>query len=89
MEIAGREFTRGCDIAVHSLALCRDGVGLAPLVPRLDAFPDGPGTRDYGSEEEDAVLRSTLDLLGVKRFTQQIAQHLRPILALARRRYET
>lgn len=43
VEIASRTFTRGCDIAVRSLAPCREGVELAPLVPRLEAFPDGPG----------------------------------------------
>lgn len=39
VEIAGREFTRGGGIEVHSLAPVGDGVELAPLVPRLEAFP--------------------------------------------------
>ncbi|MGH3322122.1 MAG: hypothetical protein ACRDN9_18505 [Streptosporangiaceae bacterium] len=43
VEIAGREFTRGCDIAARRLAPLREGVELAPLVPRLEAFPDGHG----------------------------------------------
>ncbi|GAA4192443.1 hypothetical protein [Microbispora amethystogenes] len=38
--IAGREFTRGCGIALRSLAPYLTGVELAPLVPRLEAFPD-------------------------------------------------
>lgn len=43
VEIAGREFTRGCGIEVHGLAPVGDGVELAPLVPRLEAFPSGNG----------------------------------------------
>jgi len=38
--IAGRDFTRGCDIRLRSLTPYLTGVELAPLVPRLDAFPD-------------------------------------------------
>lgn len=38
--IAAREFTRGCDLRIDALARYLDGVELAPLVPRLDAFPD-------------------------------------------------
>lgn len=41
--IAGREFTRGCGIAVRSLAPVGEGVELAPLVPRLAAFPSANG----------------------------------------------
>ncbi|WP_252375000.1 MULTISPECIES: hypothetical protein [unclassified Nonomuraea] len=37
--IAGRDFTRGCDITVRALAPYLMGVELAPLVPQLDAFP--------------------------------------------------
>lgn len=43
VEIAGREFTRGCGIEIRSLAPVREGVELAPLVPRLAAFPEGNG----------------------------------------------
>ncbi|GGO09616.1 hypothetical protein IEI92_22640 [Microbispora bryophytorum] len=38
--IAGRDFTRGCDIGLRSLAPYLTGVELGPLVPGLDAFPD-------------------------------------------------
>lgn len=38
--IAGRDFTRGCDLVVHDLAWYLGGVELGPLVPRLSAFPD-------------------------------------------------
>jgi hypothetical protein len=38
--IAGRDFTRGCDITVTALAPYLMGLDLAPLVPRLDAFPN-------------------------------------------------
>lgn len=43
VEIAGRRFTRGCGIRIRSLAPVRDGVELAPLVPRLQAFPNESG----------------------------------------------
>lgn len=36
--IAGREFTRDCSIAIDLLAPYLDGVELAPLAERLDAF---------------------------------------------------
>lgn len=38
--IAGREFTRGCDIRVKQLCPYLTGVDITPLVPELDAFPD-------------------------------------------------
>ncbi|MCT9932029.1 hypothetical protein N5079_17650 [Planotetraspora sp. A-T 1434] len=38
--LAGRDFTRGCGISLRALAPYRTGVDLAPLIPRLDAFPD-------------------------------------------------
>lgn len=38
--IAGRDFTRGCDITITSLAPYLAGVDLVPLVPQLGAFPD-------------------------------------------------
>ncbi|GEM_PF-546627 len=40
LTIAGREFTRGCTIEIDSLAPYLRGVELAPLLPRLAAFPD-------------------------------------------------
>ena len=40
IEIAGREFPRGCDIRVESLAPWRSGVDLKALVDRLAAFPN-------------------------------------------------
>jgi hypothetical protein len=40
LELAGRNFTSGCRIAVRRLAPAREGVELAPLVPKLGAFPD-------------------------------------------------
>lgn len=43
--------------------------------------------RDYGWEESEAILRTTLDLLGIRRFTRQIRERLEPVLALARRQY--
>ncbi|MEV0842016.1 hypothetical protein AB0I55_20950 [Actinocatenispora sera] len=39
-EIAGRSFTRGCDLAIHELTGYLTGVELAPLVVRMGAFPD-------------------------------------------------
>ncbi|GAA3257458.1 hypothetical protein GCM10020216_095190 [Nonomuraea helvata] len=38
--IAGRDFTRGCDITVRALAPYLMGLDLASLIPRLDAFPN-------------------------------------------------
>lgn len=40
VSIAGRDFTRGCGIDVDMLAPYLRGVELAPLLPRLAAFPD-------------------------------------------------
>jgi hypothetical protein len=40
VEIAGREFTHECEIALQSLAPSREGVVLADLVSRLDVFTD-------------------------------------------------
>ena len=40
VEIAGREFTRGCGLKLCSLAPMRDGTELAPLVSELSVFPD-------------------------------------------------
>ncbi|MFE5403739.1 hypothetical protein ACFQ9Z_20795 [Streptomyces sp. NPDC056580] len=40
VKLAGRVFTSGCDIDVRTLTPYRTGVGLAPLVDRLGAFPD-------------------------------------------------
>lgn len=45
--------------------------------------------RDYGWEEGEAILRATLDLLGVRRFTTQIRERLEPVLALARSQYRS
>jgi hypothetical protein len=42
VEIGGREFPRGCDITVESLAAWGHGVDLGALVERMDAFPN-PG----------------------------------------------
>jgi hypothetical protein len=36
--IAGRDFPRGCDLEIHTLTPYLEGVELAPLVPRLEAF---------------------------------------------------
>lgn len=36
--IAGRDFPRGCDMEIHTLTPYLEGVELAPLVPRLEAF---------------------------------------------------
>ncbi|WP_239115009.1 hypothetical protein [Planotetraspora kaengkrachanensis] len=38
--IAGRDFTRGCQLSLEALAPYLTGVDLVPLVPLLDAFPD-------------------------------------------------
>ncbi|GAB2450795.1 hypothetical protein GCM10027187_18280 [Streptosporangium sandarakinum] len=38
--IAGRSFTRGCEIKIEALAPYLAGVELSPLVPQLAAFPD-------------------------------------------------
>ncbi|MFF5110441.1 hypothetical protein [Streptosporangium sp. NPDC000509] len=38
--IAGRDFTRGCELSIETLAPYLTGVELVPLVPHLDAFPD-------------------------------------------------
>lgn len=40
VSIAGRDFTRGCAIDVDLLAPYLRGVELAPLLPRMAAFPD-------------------------------------------------
>jgi hypothetical protein len=40
IKLAGREFSTVCDLELRSLAAPRTGVELAPLVPRLEAFPD-------------------------------------------------
>ncbi|WP_433620938.1 hypothetical protein [Nocardia sp. CA-120079] len=40
VSIAGRDFTRGCDMEIHQLTAYRTGVELAELVPQLHAFPD-------------------------------------------------
>lgn len=43
VRIADREFVAGCRLKIESLAAVREGVELAPLVPRLDAFPKATG----------------------------------------------
>jgi hypothetical protein len=40
IELAGRTFTVGCRLRIPRVAPLRTGVELAPLVPRLDSFPD-------------------------------------------------
>jgi hypothetical protein len=40
VELSGRKFTTGCRISVSRLAPAREGIELAPLVPKLRAFPD-------------------------------------------------
>ncbi|WP_055629843.1 hypothetical protein [Streptomyces hirsutus] len=42
VEIAGREFTSGCDLELRTLTPYLTGVELTPLVERLEAFPSGP-----------------------------------------------
>lgn len=39
VELAGREFTSGCELEVQTLTPYLSGVELAPLVDRLEAFP--------------------------------------------------
>ena len=38
--IAGRDFTRGCDLKLERVTPYRTGVEVAPLVPELEVFPD-------------------------------------------------
>ena len=38
--IAGRDFTRGCDLKVERVTPYRTGVEVTPLVPELEIFPD-------------------------------------------------
>lgn len=38
--IAGRDFTRSCELSIETLAPYLTGVELVPLVPQLDAFPN-------------------------------------------------
>ena len=38
--IAGRDFTRSCDLTVRRLTPLGQGVELAPLIPQLEAFPN-------------------------------------------------
>ena len=38
--IAGRDFTRGCDLTLRSLTPLGQGVELAPLIPQMGAFPN-------------------------------------------------
>ena len=40
VEIAGRAFVAGCSLRVERLAAWSEGVEIAPLVPRLEMFPD-------------------------------------------------
>jgi hypothetical protein len=40
VEISGREFPRGCEIRVETLAPWRSGVDLAAFVEQLEAFPN-------------------------------------------------
>jgi hypothetical protein len=40
VRLAGREFTSGCRLAIEQLMPLRQGVELAPLVPKLEVFPD-------------------------------------------------
>jgi hypothetical protein len=39
VHVAGREFALACDLEIRSLAPLGKGLELAPLVPRLRAFP--------------------------------------------------
>ncbi|MER5531177.1 hypothetical protein ABT075_42475 [Streptomyces sp. NPDC002677] len=43
VEVAGREFTSGCELEVQTLTPYLIGVELAPLVDRLEAFPNVTG----------------------------------------------
>ena len=45
VELAGRTFSVGCRLRITKLARLRDGVELAPLVPRLATFPNPRGWR--------------------------------------------
>lgn len=45
VELAGRTFSVGCRLRITQLARFRDGVELAPLVPRLATFPNPRGWR--------------------------------------------
>ncbi|WP_051180056.1 hypothetical protein [Nocardia concava] len=40
LNIAGRDFTRSCEIDIHQLSPYLTGVELVPLVPQLRCFPD-------------------------------------------------
>ncbi|MBE1586763.1 hypothetical protein ACFPOI_51355 [Nonomuraea angiospora] len=40
VKIAGRDFTRGCELNIEMLAPYLTGIELVPLIPQLDAFPD-------------------------------------------------
>jgi hypothetical protein len=40
VELSGRRFITGCRISIRRLAPARQGVEIAPLVPKLQAFPD-------------------------------------------------
>lgn len=44
---AGREFPRGCDIRVESLAKSGSGIELSAFVDRLDAFPNSKAWSIY------------------------------------------
>ncbi len=54
VEFGGREFPRGCAIAVESLVPWGQGVELQPLVERLAAFPD---TRSWSIQLRRPLLR--------------------------------
>jgi hypothetical protein len=43
VEIGGQAFSHDCQIALLSLAPYREGLEFAPLVPRLEAFPNPDG----------------------------------------------
>jgi hypothetical protein len=62
--IAGRDFPRGCDLAIHTLTPYLEGVELASLVPRLETFA---GTAAWGMRlRRPLVFLSTgdRDLIG-------------------------
>jgi hypothetical protein len=75
IELANRTFNRTCDLTIKALAPVLSGVELAPLVDRLQAFPNKQAWSTW-------LRRPLLEL------TPADAEFLRPLLAAATTRPE-
>ena len=71
LEIAGRELTRACDIAIEQLAPYPSGVELPPLIFQMQTFPNKPmwsmslrRTLLKLAPNDAVLLRRKLDIIG-------------------------